>query len=189
MPSTCAFSSRGTLEMGVCDSCGPTEPTAAGGAGKWEEWLHSASRPFSWTSKPGAHLGTEKSKLMLLAQYREVGRHVDCYSGWKMVFLVSGETGLCLEDRSALSIKWRALVCSSVQPPTKKQVRDGATEAGKQLHHHGGRKRPPFAWWASHNWAEREMTGLVSDSQRGATSAPVTGGLLEQGFEGKAKSK
>lgn len=172
---------------------------AVGRARKQAKWLNLATTPFSWTSKPGAHLGTEKGELMLLAQHREMGRHLDCYNGWKMIFLdcFLGNIGLCLENHSALSIKWRAflspplvtLVCSLVQPPTKKQLSNGASKAKKVLHHHHGGKRPPFVSWASHNCAERELKGLASDSQKGATSTPVTDGLLKQGFEDKANGK
>lgn len=112
MPSAGTFSSRGTLEVGVCGSSSPTETMAVGPARKQAKWLNLATTPFSWTSKPGAHLGTEKGELMLLAQHRETGRHLDCYNGWKMIFLdcFLGNIGLCLEDHSALSIKWRAFL-------------------------------------------------------------------------------
>lgn len=89
-----------------------------------------------------------------------------------MIFLdcFLGNIGLCLEDHGALSIKHRAflsppspvtLACSlvSVQPPTKKQRRDGASKAEKQRRcHRGGRRSPRF-------YDELHATGLKEGSE------------------------
>lgn len=183
--------------MGVCGSSGPTEDTAAGGVRKKAQFSHQ-------TLQLGQQArGQKKANLTLLAQHREAGRHVDCYNGWKMIFLdcFLGNVGLCLEDRSALSIKWRAFL-SCPPPPschTGVQLSTASHQEAAERWSRQSRettappswrgKRAPFVCWASHNWDEREMKELVSDSQRGATSTPVTDGLLEQGFEDKANGK
>lgn len=89
-----------------------------------------------------------------------------------MIFLdcFLGNISLCLEHHGALSIKRRAFLSPpslvtlvhslvSVQPPTKKQQRNGASKAEKQWHCHRGGRRSP------HLYDDLHTAGLKEGSE------------------------